>query len=452
MKPDAQLSRSPMAQCSQSWEISERHGTTKAMTEMFNRQWSVADHESPKGKRFSERYASLTEAVSASSQMGLWQYFRRHTGKVTEYCTVVDQEGREFTGLNLGSQDYLGLAQNTNVADAAVAAIQNFGTHSSGSAPMGGGSVASTELSEKISSILGLKYTLLFPTGWAAGYGAIRGLVRNYDYVVMDSLAHNCLAHGSYSATDRVSLFLHNSVDSLTKRLERIRRVERDAAILVVFETLYSMDSDSPPIAELIREARRFDAHILADVAHDFGVLGSQGRGLLADNGGYGSVDLIIGSFSKVFASIGGFVSSNDLNLIRAIQGFSGSYTFSNFLIPPQIASVKAAVDIAFSPEGDQLRRQVLGSCQVFRSQLDELGIGTDGVDSAMAIIKVGDEHIARSAYRRILEKGVILNCIEFPAVRKKHARFRVQFTPRHRDEDLRQAAKIVASAIDSVA
>ncbi|ANT63023.1 hypothetical protein AYJ57_21350 (plasmid) [Salipiger sp. CCB-MM3] len=316
---------------------------------------------------------------------------------------------------------------------------------------MGGGSKAGKALAQSLSDTLGLQHTLLFPTGWAAGYGAIRGIVRSHDYIVMDALAHNCLQHGAQASTQNVSVFIHNSPESLAKRLERIRRKAPDAAILVVFESLYSMDSDCPPIEELVRVSRQYDAHTMVDIAHDFGILGKDGRGLLADQGGYGSVDLIIGSFSKVFGAIGGFVASGDLNLIRAIQGFSGSYTFSNFLTPPQIAAAHAALEIAFSEEGRKLRNDALRSCKYLRALLDAQGLQTFGIDSGMVIVKVGQEARAREAYKRILDDGVIVNCIEFPAVRRGEARFRIQLTPEHTADDLLYSAGVIAEALTYV-
>lgn len=417
-----------------------------AEREPFDISWSVADHQSARGRNFSERYSGLARDVGRARDAGTWQYFRSHVGPVGTTSTVLDEAGRSFRGVNLGSQDYLGLAGDPRVQRAAIEAIGAFGVHSSGSAPMGGGSVAATGLADTVASTLGLEHALLFPTGWAAGYGAITGIVRAHDHIVMDSLAHNCLQHGARASTQNVSLFLHNSIASLTKRLERIRKNEPDAAIMVVFESLYSMDSDAPDLAELCATARRFDAHTLIDVAHDLGVLGPDGRGLMA--GRYGEVDLVVGSFSKVFASIGGFVASGDINLIRALQGFSGSYTFSNFLIPPQIAAASRAFGIAFSPEGASLRETLLGHCRFLRDRLAENAILTHGVDSAMVIVQVGSEPAARAAYRDLLGEGIIVNCIEFPAVRKGEARFRIQLTPAHDRQMLAFAADRIAAAV----
>ena len=420
------------------------------MDAIAEKAWSVADHQTGFGRDLSARYAGLTANVEAARREGLWQFFRSHHSRVDIAATVLDEAGRVFEGLNAASQDYLGLANDRRVAQAAIEAIQRYGVHSSGSAPMGGGSIGAIELEQNISAALGVLHTLLFPTGWAAGYGTIRGIVRPHDFIVIDALAHNCLQHGAYAATPNVTVFTHNSADSLRKRVARIRRSNPDAAILIVAESLYSMDSDAPPLREFVDIKREFDAHLLLDIAHDFGVLGTDGKGLAFDQIFYSDVDFIIGSFSKTFASIGGFFSTNEINLIRGVQGYSGSYTFSNYLIPPQIAAVSRAMDIAFSAEGDVLRRDVLENTRRLRGKLAEAGVETVGIDSAMVIVRVGEERAAREAYRELLNRGVILNCIEFPAVRRGDARFRLQLTPNHRASDIDRIAAEIAGVVPS--
>lgn len=363
---------------------------------------------------------------------------------------VLDEGGAEYAGLNVGSQDYLGLANHPRVAEAAIEAIERHGVHSSGSAPMGGGSVAARQLEARISAELGVAHTMLFPTGWAAGYGVIRGIVRAHDFIVMDALAHNCLQHGAQAATPNVTLFSHNSPESLERRVSRIRRDHPDAAILIVTESLFSMDSDSPPIEAFIDIRDRYDAHLLIDIAHDFGVLGPGGRGIVAGRASYANLDFIVGSFSKTFASIGGFFSTNDVNLVRGVQGYSGSYTFSNYLIPPQVAAVSEAMRITFSPEGDRLRGAVLDNCRHLRTALLAEGVKPLGAESAMVIIEVGDEALARRTYRNLLDDGVILNCVEYPAVKRGSARFRVQLTPGHSKADLDELARKLTRALVS--
>jgi glycine C-acetyltransferase len=409
--------------------------------------WSVADHQTRPGSSFSDRYAGLATDVANASKAGLWQYFRSSLTAVGRLADVVDEAGRTWRGINAASQDYLGLSADPRLVEAVVTAVRTWGVHSSGSPAMGGGSQEARRIEERVAHVLGKKHSVLFPTGWAAGYGSIAGLVRAHDYVVIDALAHNCLVHGTKASTSNISTFIHNSMESLEKRLQRIRTTEPDAAVLIVTESLFSMDSDGPDMPRLMELKKRFRAHLLLDIAHDFGVLGPEGAGLAAASTGYSDIDYVVGSFSKTFASIGGFFATSDLPSLRAIQGYSGSYTFSNYLVPGQLAALRTAMDIVFSPEGDERRRAVLAVAGRLRDRLASYQIRAMGDLSTMIPVPAGSARRGRLAYRALLEKGVVTNLIEFPAVRRGEARFRLQLTPHHTEQD----ADAIADAISAV-
>lgn len=409
--------------------------------------WSVADHADAKGP-FRFRFQGLVDDVDLASEAGVWQYFRTHRSGIARQIEVQDEHGRIFTGLNGASQDYLGLAGDTRVIDASKAAVDLYGAHSAGSAPMGGRTSLATRVEHRVSDAIGLRHVCLFPTGWAAGYGALYALLRKGDHVVIDMLAHNCLRHGAEASGATVHNFGHNDLNSLEKRLRRIRSKEPDAEILIVTEGLFSMDSDSPDISRLVELKKLHGAALFLDVAHDFGVLGPGGAGVAAEAGGYGEIDFVMGSFSKTFASIGGFFAAHDLGSVRAVQGFSGSYTFSNYLIPAQLGALDAAFDIVFSREGEDRRARLLENTCSLRSLLKDLGVETIGDISAMTIVKAGSEARARLAYRSILAQGVIVNCVEYPAVRRGEARFRVQLSPDYHRGEIEAIAAAIASGL----
>ena len=170
-----------------------------------------------------------------------------------------------------------------------------------------GNTSLSVALEERLARFLGYEICTLFPIGWAAGYGIIKTLVRETDHVVIDILAHACLQEGARAATANVSRFPHLSTGAVEKRLKRIRDSDPRAGILVVTETLFSMDSDIPDIVALQALCRRYDATLLVDCAHDLGALGERGLGVLHAQDMVGKVDILMGSFSKTFASPGGW-------------------------------------------------------------------------------------------------------------------------------------------------
>lgn len=350
--------------------------------------------------------------------------------------------------MNLASQDYLGLSRHPEVMSAAAEACLEHGTHSAGSEPMGGGFGAAKRLEADLADFIGHEHVVLFPTGWGAGYGAIKALVRPTDHIVMDALAHDCLQHGARASTPNITYFAHNDMDSLEKRLRRIRGASPSAAILVITESLFSMDSDFPDFRRFVDVCRAASATTLVDVAHDLGALGPEGRGTLAAQGCLEGIDIVMGSFSKTFASIGGFVACHSRAVSYMIRGFSGTYTFSNFLMPAQVAAVHTALKIVRSPEGDLLRAATAERALTLRIALQRQGLQVLGQPSPIILPAVGAEPIARLAYRRSLENGVILNCIEYPACRRGDARLRLQVSPKMELDSLRRAADVVAESV----
>ncbi|WP_442756615.1 aminotransferase class I/II-fold pyridoxal phosphate-dependent enzyme [Methylocystis sp. JAN1] len=170
----------------------------------------------------------------------------------------------------------------------------------------------------------------------------------------------------------------------------------------------------------------------------------------MTETASYSDIDYVIGSFSKTFASIGGFLSTNCLASKRAVQGFSGSYTFSNYLLPSQLGAIDAALDIVFSEEGDALREKLLANTMFLRNALAENDVATIGRPSAMTIVLTGSDAAARLGYKHLLENGVVVNCVEFPAVRRGAARFRIQLTPQHDPDSIALIADGLASALRS--
>lgn len=407
------------------------------------------DFKDPVGKDFSTRCEPFMDWVDAASREGYFQFLRHHVDTPREMTEVVGWGGQTYSGINLASQDYLGLARHPEVVRASADATLEKGTHSSGSETLGGGFGEAKRLERIVADFTDHPHVVLFPTGWSAGYGAIRALVRPHDVVLMDALAHNCLQHGAQASTPNVATFSHNDMDSLESRLRRARNERPDAAILVVTESLFSMDSDHPDFERMIRLCDDHGAALMVDVAHDLGVLGPGGRGVLHEKGLLDRVPFLVGSFSKTFASIGGFFAARHRGPTLYARGFSGSYTFSNYLVPSQVAAVTAAFEIVASDEGRQLRRRALENAAVLRDALAEQGVPALGRVSSLVLPVIGPEPIARVAYRHCLEHGLILNNIEFPACRRGEARFRMQVTPLHTTDQMRSAARIVRKSLD---
>jgi 7-keto-8-aminopelargonate synthetase-like enzyme len=398
---------------------------------------SMRDFRDLKGPYLLVRVEDFYRWQETRRQHGLWSYSKSTEEAPLAVCAAKDETGPSYRGINFASQDYLGLSSDLEIKSTAKAVIDEYGVHSAGSSALAGNTKYSLKLEETISEFLHMQHTVLYPTGWAAGYGVIKGLVRPDDHVVMDGLSHACLQEGAMSATQNVHLHGHLNLESARRHLQRIRSRNAECGILVVTESLFSMDSDTPDLAALQGLCREFNATLLVDVAHDLGCIGPDGRGFIGEQNMLGKIDIVMGSFSKTFASNGGFVSCNSPAVRQYLKFYGCSATFSNTLSPVQAATVSKAFEIVRSDRGRQLREQMLQRAMLLREMLDMEGLQLLGIPSAIVPVVVGDEAVARMVSRQLPALGCVANMVEFPAVAKGNARFRLQVMPGHTHQNI---------------
>lgn len=308
-----------------------------------------------KGVDIFQRLEPFNNWKSVISKERLWFFEKSSISAPTSYCSGIDHSNCPIKGVNFASQDYLSLSSHPAIKEAAIKAIQEYGVHSAGSPAGFGNTKFSMHLEGVISRFVSMESVTLYPTGWGAGFGVLSGLIRPKDYVLMDQLSHACLREGAIAATQNVSFFPHLDNGAVEQKLKAIRVEDKEHAILVVTETLFSMDSDSPNLEELQAICHRYGAFLLVDIAHDLGCLGETGKGILEDQRMIGKVDLLIGSFSKTFASNGGFIAANSKAVKEYLSFFSGPRIFSNALSPVQTAAVIQAFEIIGNKEGQYL-------------------------------------------------------------------------------------------------
>jgi len=425
------------------------------MTKPFDREalpstlsGSLRDYRMVEGADILKRVETFFKWQNDRVRDGFWPYSRMMDEGPRHSCAVVDDLGRRTAGVNLGSQDYLGLANHPEIREAAHAAVEKYGVHSAGSPAFIGNTRDSASLEKELSEFLGMERTVLFPTGFAAGFGAIKGLVRSNDHIVIDALGHACLQEGAAAATKNVFLFRHNDLASARRWLERIRSSDTSNGILLITEGLFSMNSDTPDLNAFSDLAREFNATLMVDVAHDFGALGEDGRGQLGIQGALGKADLIMGSFSKTFASNGGFVATRSRAVQQYLRYYGAAGTFSNGLSPIQAAVVLKALRIVRSEEGAQRRKAMMQNSVFLRERLVAAGLEVYGEPSAIVAVKMGTEALARLVSREIADMGLVANLVEFPAVPRGEARFRLQVMADHSKEELGRAVEIMTQAV----
>jgi len=409
---------------------------------------SLRDYRELQGPNLLRRVEGFFDWQDLRREHGLWPYSKSTESAPKTSCVARNDAGDEIVGVNFASQDYLSLASHPEVKNAATAAIEEYGVHSAGSGALLGNTRYSLELERALSEFLGREHAVLYPTGWSAGFGAVQGLVRPEDHVVMDVLTHSCLQEGALAATRNIHFHGHLSVDGARRKIRKIREKDAKNGILVVTESLFSMHSDTPDLAALKKVCDEFDATLLVDVAHDFGCIGEEGLGHLGLQRMLDRADVIIGSFSKTFASNGGFVVCAR-PVKEYLKYYSATHTFSNALSPVQAAVVLKAIEIIRSPEGRQLRRELMGNILYLRKQLANAHLEVLGDPSVIVPVKVGAEGHARMAAQRLAELGGIANLVEYPAVPRGGARFRLQVMAKHRRQDVDTLVKLLRTAVD---
>ncbi len=409
---------------------------------------SLRDFRAPEGADLIQRVGGFYEWQSLRREHGLWPYARSTSTAPKSRCEARTDSGAAFAGINFASQDYLSLSSHPAVKQAAIEAISEYGVHSAGSAALLGNTANSLKLEQGLSEFMGGREVVLYPTGWAAGYGSIQGFVRPNDHVVMDILAHSCLQEGAKAATQNIHYHGHLNLEALARKLERIRANDDQNGIMVVTESLFSMHSDTPDLGAMRALCDEYKATLLVDCAHDLGSIGDDGLGHMGLQNMVEGADIIIGSFSKTFASNGGFIAVRDKATAEYLKYYSATHTFSNALSPVQAASILTALNIVRSEEGRQLRRKLMDNILYLRAEMTRMGLETLGDPSPIVPVRLGLEGVGRFASRHLSALGGIANLVEYPAVPQGGARFRFQVMASHTTEDIDQVVDILARAM----
>ena len=409
---------------------------------------SSRDFGAKPGSDLTAKAAAFTEWFDARVNHGGFAYSKRLTRAPGPECPLRYADGIVHTGHNFSSQDYLGLATHPEITAAAGRAIARYGVHSAGSTSLAGAMDLSDELEQALATHLEMPFVTLYPTGWAAGYGVTRGLVRSTDHVIMDEQAHNCLQEGAAASTQNVHHFRHLDVADARDKLTSIRAAHADGGILVITSSLYPTDASVPDLVALQMMCREFGAVLLVDVSHDLGCLGPEGTGHIGAQGLHGKVDLVMGSFAKSLASNGGFVASHRRHIREYFRYHSPTNTHSNALSPMQLTVVRSALEIVRSAEGARRRAGLLAAAHALRGGLAARQVELLGGPGPIVPAMVGRDDVARVAAKLAAEAGVHANLFEYPVVARHAARFRLQLMSRHEPAACEVAARTLATAI----
>ncbi len=372
-----------------------------------------------------QRMAGFKEAEQVRA-IGLYPYFRPIS---SAQDTEVMLDGQKV--LMFGSNSYMGLTNHPKVKEAAVAAVRKYGTGCAGSRFLNGTLDLHLECEAKLAQFVGKEGALLYSTGFQVNQGVIACLMGRSDCVILDKSDHASIVEGANLSLGKVARFRHNDVAGLRHVLAHNAN---NGGKLIVVDGVYSMEGDVAPLPEIVALAEEFDALVMVDDAHGLGVLGPQGRGTSAHFGLTDKVDLIMGTFSKSLASLGGFVAA-DAVTIDYLKHHSRALIFSASLPPANVASVIAAVDIILAePERiqklwDNTRRMAEG--------LRALGFNTGHTTTPIIPVLFGDDLACFKACRMLQEEGVFVNPVVSPAVEPGNALIRVSLMATHSFEQI---------------
>lgn len=375
-------------------------------------------------------------------ELGIYPYFR----------ALSDSEGTTatFEGKNvvmLGSNNYLGLTTDERVRAAAAEALARYGTSVTGSRFLNGTLELHLELERRLAKFVGMEAALVFSTGYQTNVGTLSAMLGKNDVAILDKDAHACIVDGCMMSRGEMKRFKHNDLDDLERVLSK---VPNEMGKLVVVDGVYSMGGDIAPLTEIVEICRKHGARIMVDDAHGVGVTGG-GRGTVAHYGLSDQVDLMMGTFSKSFASIGGFIAGS-ANVIHYIQHHARSLIFSAALPAPNAAAVLAALDI-IETEPQHVQR-VWENANYMREGFKKLGYNTANSNTPIIPIIIGDQYLTGLAWAALIEAGVYTNPVVPPATPPNGALLRTSYTATHTTDHLDralQAFKQVGEALDLI-
>jgi 8-amino-7-oxononanoate synthase len=378
-----------------------------------------------------EKCSQFTRARSAQ-EMGFYPYF----------IPLSQSEGTEaYVGdhriLMCGANNYLGLTTHPKVRQAAVDAIREFGTSCTGSRFAQGTLEIHRELERSLAEYVGKEQSLVFSTGFQVNLGVISALVGKGEYVVTDREDHASIVDGCMLARGTMKRFRHSDMDDLERVLASL---PLDAGKLVVVDGVFSVFGDIAPLPEIIPLCRKFNARLMVDDAHALGILGG-GRGTSAHFGVTDDVDLIMGTFSKSFASMGGFIAG-DADIIHYIQHHARAFIFSAALTPPNTAAVQAALDIMIEEPERIERLNHIGDRM--RKEYTERGFNIGPSETPIVPLIIGEDVRTALVWKRLYDEGVYTNVFVPPGVPLNLSLLRTSYMATHTDEQLDEILEIV--------
>ena len=344
----------------------------------------------------------------------------------------VDIAGRNF--LNFCSNNYLGLANDPRLVGAAKDALDRYGIGPGAVRTIAGSMGLHRELEDKLAAFKGVEAAISMQSGFTANLAVIPALVGEGDVIISDELNHASIIDGVRLARAARKRYTHTDISELRARLAEAR-AEGVNRILVITDGVFSMDGDIAPLDAIVAAADEYDAMVMVDDAHGEGVLGRGGRGIVDHFGLHDRVDVEVGTMSKAFGVMGGYVAGSS-DLVEWLQQRARPFLFSSAVTPPDVAACIASVEILEA--STELVDRLWANARTFKTMMRDAGFDIGVSETPITPVMLGDEHVAREFSMRLLtERNVFAQAIAFPTVATGRARIRVMISAAHSSEDL---------------
>lgn len=381
--------------------------------------------------------AQLQAELAELRAVGLYRQLRAVT---TAQGARIVVDGREL--LNFSSNDYLGLANDPVLKRAATEAVERWGVGAGASRLVCGNLEPYRLLEDKLARFKNKEAAIVFGSGYAANVGTITALVGEGDVVILDKLDHASIIDGARQSGATIRVYPHRNLKKLESILQQAGDYRRR---LIVTETVFSMDGDLAPLAEIVALKQKYDAWLMIDEAHATGLYARNRRGIAEATGVEEQIDVTLGTLSKALGCAGGFVVGSQV-LIDYLRNRSRSLIYSTALPPAVCAAAAAAVDFVMSDAGHARREALWRNVSELKNGLSALGVQNESRSPIIPII-VGDEQAAMDLSGKLYEQGIFVPAIRYPTVPRGKARLRVTVSAAHSAADIQQFLRDYASA-----
>lgn len=376
---------------------------------------------------------SVYDAPQKAKAAGIYPYFRAIS---SEQNTEVLMNGKKV--LMFGSNSYMGLTNHPKVIEAAVEATRKYGTGLAGSPFLNGTLDIHKELEAKIANYVGKEDAMIYSTGFGVNLGVVSTLTGREDYIILDEQDHASIIEGRRLSFSNYLKYRHNDMTSLETQL---KKCDPDKVKLIVTDGVFSMEGDVANLPEIVRLAKQYNATVMVDEAHGIGVFGKGGRGTCNHFGVTDDVDLIMGTFSKSFASLGGFIATDKV-ITNFLRHHSRSYIFTASITPASTAAASAALDIMLAePERQEhLWKLTNYALENFR----EMGCEIGHTSTPIIPLFIRDDYKTFRVTRDLLDEGVFVNPVVSPAVAPHDTLIRYSLMATHTKEQVTRSLEAI--------